>query len=54
VIRPHSDRGQGRKPVKAGEDTISLTIRVTKGQREKLERMGGAAAIRAFIDSSPD
>jgi hypothetical protein len=35
-------RGQGRKPVKQGEETVTLSMRVTVAQREKLARLGGA------------
>lgn len=43
-------RGQGRKPVKQGEETVTLSLRVTVAQREKLERLGGAEWIRSKID----
>ena len=33
-------RGQGRKPVKQGEETVTLSLRVTVAQREKLARLG--------------
>lgn len=44
------NRGQGRKPVKVGEETVSMTFRLTAAQRAKLERLGGAAFLRAAID----
>lgn len=47
-------RGQGRKPVKEGEPTISTTLRMTKPQREKLGRLGGAEWIRDRIDETPE
>lgn len=43
-------RGQGRKPVKHGEQTVTLSIRVTSAQREKLARLGGAEWVRQKID----
>lgn len=43
-------RGQGRKPVKEGEKTISTTLRMTKRQRDKLSRLGGAERVRDRID----
>lgn len=47
-------RGQGRKPVKEGESTISVTMRMTKHQREKLGRLGGAEWVRERIDQAPE
>ena len=47
-------RGQGRKPVKSGEPTISVTLRMTKTQREKLVRLGGAEWVRERIDETPE
>lgn len=43
-------RGQGRKPVKAGEATVTVSLRITEAQRAKLERLGGAEWVRARID----
>ena len=47
-------RGQGRKPVKEGEETVTMSIRVTVTQREKLERLGGAAWVREKIDRAKE
>lgn len=47
-------RGQGRKPVKSGETTISVTLRMTKTQREKLGRLGGAEWVRDRIDETSE
>lgn len=47
-------RGQGRKPVKEGEQTISTTLRMTKHQRDKLGRLGGAEWVRERIDEAPE
>ena len=45
-------RGQGRKPVKQGEETVTLSLRVTVTQREKLARLGGAEWVRQRIDKA--
>ncbi len=45
-------RGQGRKPVKPGEDTITVSLRMTPAQRDKLARLGGASWIRGRIDKA--
>jgi hypothetical protein len=47
-------RGQGRKPIKEGEDTITMSIRLTQTQRAKLERLGGAAWLRERIDKAKE
>jgi hypothetical protein len=52
--RGGSGRGQGRKPVKQGEETVTLSLRVTVEQREKLERLGGAAWVRDRIDKAKE
>jgi hypothetical protein len=43
-------RGQGRKPVKPGDETVTPSLRVTAAQRGKLTRLGGAAWVRRKID----
>ena len=45
-------RGQGRKPLKAGETTVIVSIRMTAAQRKKLSALGGAVWIRDRIDSA--
>ena len=45
-------RGQGRKPVKTGEDTVTVSLRVTPTQTEKLARLGGADWVRQRIDKA--
>ena len=50
MTRGGPGRGQGRKPVKQGEETVTLSLRVTVAQREKLERLGGAEWVRGKID----
>lgn len=47
-------RGQGRKPVKNGEETVTLSLRVTPTQREKLARLGGAEWVRTKIDKAKE
>lgn len=47
-------RGQGRKPLKKGQETVTLSIRLTVAQREKLERLGGAAWLRDRIDKAKE
>jgi len=47
-------RGQGRKPVKPGEDTVTVSLRMTPAQRAKLARLGGAQWVRRRIDDAPD
>ena len=43
-------RGQGRKPVKSGSETITVSLRMTPAQRAKLEVLGGAQWVRDRID----
>ena len=45
-------RGQGRKPVKQGEETVTVSLRMTPEQRAKLARLGGAEWVRAKIDKA--
>lgn len=45
-------RGQGRKPVKQGEETVTVSLRMTPAQRAKLARLGGAEWVRARIDKA--
>ena len=54
VKRGGAGRGQGRKPVKQGEETVTLSLRVTAAQREKLARLGGAGWVRSKIDSAKE
>lgn len=43
-------RGQGRKPISQGEDTVTVSIRLTTSQRAKLAALGGAAWVRQQIE----
>jgi len=45
-------RGQGRKPVKQGEETVTVSLRMTPEQRAKLARLGGAEWVRTKIDKA--
>ena len=45
-------RGQGRKPIKQGEDTVTVSMRMTTSQRAKLASLGGAAWVRKQIEES--
>jgi len=47
-------RGQGRKPVKAGEETVTVSLRMTPAQREKLARLGGAKWVRERIERAKE
>lgn len=47
-------RGQGRKPVEEGRTTISVSLRMTEAQRDKLARLGGAAWVRQKIDRAKE
>lgn len=54
VSRGGPGRGQGRPPVREGEETMSVSLRMTKAQREKLERLGGAKWVRDRIDKAKE
>ena len=45
-------RGQGRKPIKEGQDTVTVSLRLTAGQRDKLVLLGGAEWVRQRIDKA--
>jgi hypothetical protein len=47
-------RGQGRKPLVAGEETVPVTIRMTDTQKQKLKRLGGPKWVRAQIDKATE
>ena len=40
--------------MKQGEETVTLSLRVTVAQREKLERLGGAEWVRGKIDKAKE
>jgi len=47
-------RGQGRKPVQVGQETVTVSLRMTPAQRLKLAQLGGAAWVRDRIDGASD
>lgn len=47
-------RGQGRKPLASGDETVTVSLRVTAAQRKKLERLGGAKWVRDRIDRAKE
>jgi hypothetical protein len=49
-----NDRGQGRKPLKEGVESVIVPIRMLPSQREKLQRIGGAAWVRKAIDRAKE
>lgn len=46
------NRGQGRKPLEEGAETVPITVRVTRHQQGKLQRLGGAPWVRQRIDKA--
>lgn len=50
--RGGAGRGQGRKPIKDGQDTITVSLRMTEAQRDKLALLGGAEWVRQRIDKA--
>lgn len=50
--RGGAGRGQGRKPIKQGEDTVTVSLRMTIAQRDKLALLGGAEWVRQRIDKA--
>lgn len=45
-------RGQGRKPLKEGQQTVTVSLRMTEMQRDKLALLGGAEWVRQRIDKA--
>ena len=52
--RGGAGRGQGRKPLEIGNPTVVATVKMTKTQREKLGRLGGAPWVRERIDKAKE
>ena len=52
ATRGSPGRGQGRKPVKVGEEPVTVSLRMTVSQRDKLARLGGAEWVRQRIDKA--
>jgi hypothetical protein len=49
-----NDRGQGRKPLKEGVESVIVPVRMTPEQKAKLGRIGGAAWVRKAIDRAKE
>ena len=47
-----SDRGQGRKPLKEGVESVIVPIRMTPEQKVKLQALGSGAWVRKQIDKA--
>ena len=45
-------RGQGRKPVAEGQTTVTVSLRMTADQRDRLTALGGAKWVRSAIDAA--
>lgn len=45
-------RGQGRKPLQEGAPTVTVSLKMTEPQRDKLGRLGGPTWVRARIDKA--
>lgn len=54
VNRGGPGRGQGRPPVREGEETITVSLRMTPAQRDKMKRLGGAKWVRDLIDKAKE
>jgi hypothetical protein len=50
--RPMGARGQGRKPLKAGVESVVFAARMTPDMREKLVRLGGQEWLRKQIQKA--
>jgi hypothetical protein len=50
--RGGANRGQGRKPLKPGETTTTISMRLTEEQKRKFYTLGGPKWVRSIIDSS--
>jgi hypothetical protein len=46
------NRGQGRKPLVAGQETVRINLTMTASQREKLIALGGSEWVRRMIDAA--
>jgi hypothetical protein len=50
--RPMGERNQGRKPLKAGVESVVFAARMTPDMREKLVRLGGQEWLRKQIQKA--
>ena len=48
--RPIGQRGQGRKPLQEGVETVTFTLRMTPEQKAKVIALGGGKWVRDRID----
>lgn len=42
--------GAGRPAIEPGQETVTITVRVTAAQREKFHAIGGSDRFRAWLD----
>lgn len=49
---PTPQRGRGRPKIKADEETVPVTIRLTVPQKDKLAALGGPPWVRDRIDKA--
>lgn len=49
-----SQRPRGRPPVDPGTPTVTVSLRMTQAQRDKLAALGGAPWVRERIDRARD
>lgn len=47
-------RGRGRPPLAEGEGSVTLNIRLTPAQRDKLQRLGGVQRLREWLDRAKE
>jgi len=45
-------RGQGRSRIAPPDQSVQYKIRMSVGQREKMDRLGGPGWVRAQIDAA--
>lgn len=50
--RGGTGRRQGRKPLSAGEESVTVSVRLTPAQRESLRTLGGASWVRQQLDGA--
>jgi len=47
-------RPQGRPAIKPGEPTVTMCLRLTQAQRDKVARLGGAEWVRGRIERAKE
>lgn len=50
LVRGGAGRGQGRKAIEEGQKTVTVSLRMSERQREKLDVLGGAEWVRGCIN----